>query len=48
MKENLKPTDAVVIKSTSNAWEIYDLIAPLVEKVVVANPLKVGHRAGTA
>jgi transposase len=36
----------VVIDSTSNAWEIYDLIAPLVAKIVVANPLKVGQIAG--
>ena len=46
VQKNLKPTDAVVIESTSNAWEIYDLIAPLVGKVVVANPLKVGQIAG--
>ena len=44
--KNLNPTDAVVIESTSNAWEIYDLIAPLVRKIVVANPLKVGQIAG--
>jgi transposase len=44
--KNLKPTDAVVIESTSNAWEIHDLIAPLVGKTVVANPLKVGQIAG--
>ena len=44
--KNLNPTDAVVIESTSNAWEIYDLIAPLVGKTVVANPLKVGQIAG--
>ena len=28
VQKNLKPTDAVVIESTSNAWDIYDLIAP--------------------
>ena len=44
--KNLKPTDAVVIESTSNAWEIYDLIVHLVAKTVVANPLKVGQIAG--
>ena len=44
--KNLRTTDAVVIESTSNAWEIYDLIAPLVAKIVVANPLKVGQIAG--
>ncbi len=46
VQKNLKPTDAVVIESTSNAWDIYDLIAPLVAKTVVANPLKVGQIAG--
>ena len=45
-EKNLLPTDAVVIESTSNAWEIYDLIAPLAGSVVVANPLKVGQIAG--
>ena len=45
-QKNLLPTDAVVIESTSNAWDIYDLIAPQVAKAVVANPLKVGQIAG--
>lgn len=44
--KNLRTTDAVVIEATSNAWEIYDLIAPIVAKTVVANPLKVGQIAG--
>ena len=47
VQKNLKPTDAVVLESTSNAWEIYDLISPLVAKAVVANPLKVGQIAGS-
>jgi len=46
VQNNLRPSDAVVIESTSNAWEIYDLIAPLVAKTVVANPLKVGEISG--
>ena len=46
VQKNMKPTDAVVLESTSNAWDIYDLIFPLVTKVVVANPLKVGQIAG--
>ena len=46
VQKNLKPTDAVVLESTSNAWEIYDLISPLVAKALVANPLKVGQIAG--
>jgi transposase len=35
---NLLPTDALVIESTSNAWDFYDQVSPLVFKVVVANP----------
>ena len=45
VQKNLNSIDAVVIESTSNAWEIHDLIAPLVGKIVVANPLKVGQIA---
>lgn len=41
LKENLSPTDHVVIESTTNAWHVYDLLRPLVERVVVANPIKV-------
>ena len=39
--ENLKLGDAVVIEATSNAWDIYDIMAPLVNKTVVANAYKV-------
>jgi len=46
VQKNLLPTDAVVIESTSNAWDIYDLLVPLVAKAVVANPLKVGEISG--
>lgn len=46
VQKNLRSTDSVVLESTSNAWEIYDLISPLVAKAVVANPLKVGQIAG--
>lgn len=38
---NLKATDAVVIESTSNAWTIYDIVAPLVGSTVVADPRQV-------
>jgi transposase len=41
LQKNLLPTDHVVIESTTNAWHVYDLLAPLVERVVVANPVKV-------
>jgi len=41
LKKNLCSTDHVVIESTTNAWHVYDLLEPLVERVVVANPIKV-------
>jgi transposase len=46
VQKNMKPTDEVVLESTSNAWEIYDLVSPLVARTLVANPLKVGQIAG--
>ena len=41
LTKNIQPTDFVVIESTTNAWHIYDLLEPLTEKVLVANPIKV-------
>jgi transposase len=41
LKKNLRSTDHVVLESTTNAWHVYDLLAPLVKRVVVANPIKV-------
>ena len=41
LKKNLRSTDHVVLESTTNAWHVYDLLEPLVERVVVANPVKV-------
>src|SRR5512145_2344791 len=41
LKKNLHSSDQVVIESTTNAWHVYDLLAPLVDRVVVANPIKV-------
>ncbi len=38
---NLKPTDATVLEATTNAWEIYDQVLPLVGRAVVANPVQV-------
>ncbi len=35
---NLLPSDILVVESTSNAWDFYDQVSPLVSKVVVANP----------
>jgi transposase len=41
LKKNLLGRDRVVIESTTNAWHIYDLLAPVVAEVLVANPIKV-------
>ena len=41
LKKSLQPSDHVVIESTTNAWHVYDLLEPLAERVVVANPIKV-------
>src|SRR5574337_290291 len=35
---HLKKIDALVVESTSNAWDFYDQVAPLVGQAVVANP----------
>ena len=40
-EKNLKPGDEVVVEATSNVWDIYDIVAPLVRKTVVANAYKV-------
>jgi len=37
----LLSTDHVVLESTTNAWHVYDLLSPLGERVVVANPIRV-------
>jgi transposase len=37
VKKHLRSTDVVVIEAGTNTWYVYDLIAPLVERVVVAN-----------
>jgi transposase len=41
LKKNLRSTDRVVIESTTNAWHVYDLLEPVVEGVMVANPIQV-------
>jgi transposase len=41
LKKNLRASDHVVIESTTNAWHVYELLFPLAERVVVANPIKV-------
>jgi len=41
LKRKLQSSDHVVFESTTNAWHVYDLLEPLVERVIVANPAKV-------
>jgi len=41
LKKKLHSNDQVVIESTTNTWHVHDLLKPLVERVVVANPIKV-------
>jgi transposase len=41
LEKHIQATDYVVIESTTNVWHIYDLLEPLAEKVLVANPIKV-------
>jgi transposase len=40
-RQNLKPSDVVVIETTGNVWDIYDIVAPLVAKTLVAHAGKV-------
>ena len=35
---HLKPTDAVVLEATTNAWPLYDLLQPLAASVTVVHP----------
>ena len=40
-RKHLLPSDSVVIEASTNTWTLYDVIAPLVAKALVANPYKV-------
>ena len=40
-EQNLEGTDEVVLEATTNTWDVYDTIAPLVKRVVVAHPAEV-------
>jgi transposase len=39
--KHLRPSDSVVIEASTNTWTLYDVIAPLVARITVANPYKV-------
>lgn len=40
-EKNLRVNDEVVLEATTNTWDIYDTVAPLVARVVVAHPAEV-------
>jgi hypothetical protein len=40
-KKNLRKTDILVVEATTNAWDFYDQVSPLVGRVVVANAGKI-------
>ena len=46
LKKNLQTSDHVVIESTTNAWHVYDLLEPLTERVLVANPIVSSQKLG--
>jgi transposase len=46
-EENLRDTDEVVLEATTNTWDVYDSIAPLVKRVVVAHPAEVKQIANS-
>lgn len=47
-ENNLLPTDAIVLEATTNTWDIYDIVAPLVAKTVVAHPPEVKQIANAS
>lgn len=46
-EQNLEGTDEVVLEATTNTWDVYDTIAPLVKRVVVAHPAEVKQIANS-
>jgi transposase len=45
-KKNIAQGDIVVLETTTNVWTIYDIVAPLASRVLVANAAAVGEIAG--
>lgn len=46
-ESNLRKTDEVVLEATTNTWDVYDMIEPLVKRVVVAHPAEVKQIANS-
>ena len=44
-KKNIREGDIVVLETTTNVWTIYDIVAPLASRVLVANAAEVGEIA---
>jgi transposase len=45
-KKNIRAGDIVVLETTTNVWTIYDIVAPLASRVLVANAAEVWELAG--
>jgi transposase len=45
-QKNLRAGDIVVLETTTNVWDTYDIVAPLVSRVLVANAAAVGEIVG--
>ena len=46
-ESNLRKSDEVVLEATTNTWDVYDTIAPLVKRVVVAHAAEVKQIANS-
>lgn len=44
-KKNIRLGDIVVLETTTNVWVVYDMVAPLASRVLVANAAEVGEIA---
>jgi len=40
-EQNLRASDEVVLEATTNTWDVYDTVASLVKRIVVAHPAEV-------
>ncbi len=45
-KKNVRQGDIVVLETTTNVWIVYDILAPLASRILVANAAEVGEIAG--
>ena len=45
-QKNFRAEDIVVLETTTNVWDTYDIVAPLASRVLVANAAAVGEIAG--